>query len=229
MRVCPPPALSHDSEPASTSTVTLTIKSLKPPLVFSLPAPPTATIATLKALLVAQEPSAPPVEAQRWILKGKAMGDAKLLKEFAGVEDGAVVNLMIKATPTPLVPVSAPTDEPVPMDGIEVPALTLSSPLPSPNPAAGPASSRPPLSISTTSIPVVAPARDLPTGIAATISDPALWSDAYDLLRKRFGEARESDVREVWEAWFGGAQGWIEPGAKALIRERVGISAMGGL
>ncbi|SCV74322.1 BQ2448_6754 [Microbotryum intermedium] len=89
----PTPSIEDDSTPTN-DEIELTVKSLKPALSFSLKASPTSTIQTLKMLLVQQNPTAPAPEQQRWILKGKSMGDTKLLREFA-VENGSVVNLMI--------------------------------------------------------------------------------------------------------------------------------------
>lgn len=55
---------------------------------------PTDAISAIKAQLAAQ-PSAPPADAQRLLLKGKALADAKLLKEYT-IKDGDTVNLMLK-------------------------------------------------------------------------------------------------------------------------------------
>lgn len=167
-------------------------------LVFTLDATPTSTIATLKAALCAANPTAPPAEQQRWILKGKVLGDAKLLREFAVDPAGATINLMLTK----------------PVASAPPPALTLET------------DSRPALSLATDCLTPPAPA---PTGIAAIVSRPELWTETFEVLKRHFGEGRDSDAKEVWEAWLGAAQGWIEPGDKALIRERVGISAMGGL
>ncbi|KAL8279777.1 hypothetical protein RQP46_007872 [Phenoliferia psychrophenolica] len=201
--VCEPPTPSTSYlAPAASAPLSLTIKCAKPPLVFTLACPPTATIATLKALLCSLEPTAPPVEQQRWILKGKSMGDAKLVREFP-VEDGSVINLMLnKAAPPP---------------ATVVPDLVLSS---SDDPT------RPALAISTDDI---SPPPPPPTGIPAVVGKPELWVETFEVLKRHFGEGRDAEAREVWESWLGAAQGWIQPGEKALIRERTGISAMGGL
>ncbi|KAM0748255.1 hypothetical protein T439DRAFT_291946 [Meredithblackwellia eburnea MCA 4105] len=226
--VCEPPKLSHDAEASSgPETISLTIKSAKPPLVFTLSAPPTATIATLKALLCEREPTAPSPDSQRWILKGKSLVDGKLLKEY-GVEDGAVVNLMVKAPAPGSTPAAAasgslstPTDT-----SAGVPSLTLSSPSPAGTPrGTSPTTSRLPLSIDTS---VTAPPAPELTGIAGVVSEPQFWVDAFQLLKTKFGGS-EAEAKEVWETWFSGGQKWIEPGRKALIREKVGVSAMGGL
>jgi hypothetical protein len=64
----------------------------------------------------------------------------------------------------------------------------------------------------------------------STIGDPELWIETYAMLLRRFGndERGEREAKKVWEAWLMGARNWIQPGTKALIREKTGISAMGG-
>lgn len=77
------------------ASISLTFKSTKPPRTFVLPhAAPTDTVATIKTQL-AQQPGAPPADAQRLLLKGKALADGKLLQEYA-VKDGDIVNVMLK-------------------------------------------------------------------------------------------------------------------------------------
>lgn len=214
-----------DSAAQVNQDVTLTIKSLKPPLTFTLACSPTATISSLKAQLKQSEQSAPAPETQRWILKGKAMNGDRLLKEF-NVEDGSVVNLMIvKAAPA----ATAATSGPPPAEtttSTSVPSFTLSEPVPVSS--AGP----PSLQINTTSLPIddgsLTPSSEVPQ-FNQKLSDPALWSGAWELLQQHFGEGHEGEAQRAWECWLGGAREWISPGDKALIRSKVGLSAMGGV
>lgn len=74
--------------------ISITIKSVKPPQTYSLSVQSTDTIQAIKSQLAA-EPGAPPADVQRLLLKGKALADAKLLKEY-DVKDGDTVNLMVK-------------------------------------------------------------------------------------------------------------------------------------
>lgn len=183
------------------------------------------------------------------------MGDTKLLKEFAITDGAATVNLMVSksasaggATATPpaldLPPAAASASAPDPSTPTTsagpdpsslgpIPSLTLSTdPMPSPtNPTA------PKLSIETDLL--ATNADFLPPSAAtggdsdaflATIGDPELWIETYAMLLRRFGsdERGEREAKKVWEAWLMGAREWIEPGTKALIRERTGVSAMGG-
>ncbi|GAA5899187.1 hypothetical protein JCM6882_009278 [Rhodosporidiobolus microsporus] len=229
--VCEPPSTSpagdEDAGP-STGAISLTIKSLKPPLTFTLSARPTSTIADLKAQLSSAEAAAPPPEAQRWILKGKSMGDSKLLKEFP-VEEGSTINLMVTKTASPAPPPATASADADPSDAPAVPALTLSEP----STSAAPPSEVPmeadldalPLSTSASTEP--ASHAGLSEQFLASVSSPELWEEVRGVVEKRFETGAEA--QKVWEAMFGGAREWISPNQKALVRERVGYSAMGGI
>jgi len=180
------------------------------------------------------------------------MGDTKLVKEFAIANGAATVNLMVSkpsAGPTATPPsldlppplanapdpaTSSPASSgPDPLSLGPIPSLTLSTdPVPSPtNPAA------PKLSIETDLLatnadflPPSGPASGDSHAFISTIGNPDLWVETYALLLRRFGndDKGQREAKKVWEAWLMGAREWIEPGTKALIRERCGISAMGG-
>lgn len=77
------------------ASIEITVKSLKPSLTFPVKAQSTDTVAHLKSLVAASSSSAPAVEQQRLLLKGKALTDTKLLKEY-DIGAGAVVHLVIK-------------------------------------------------------------------------------------------------------------------------------------
>lgn len=268
--VCAPPSTAADDDTAGPSTGTvynLTIKSLKPPLALALAASPTATIGDLKARLAEQYPGqAPAAGAQRWILKGKAMGDNKLLKEFAVAPNDTVVNLMItKAAPPPASArspaaaaaaaadpedVAAPRAPPSPKSPTNIPELTLSEPDPVTGHARRSSVSltkfddlvdRLPLSSSPTQAEHPSgESSSLLAGVAAT----DFWLDIRRVCEEKFGPSDPSteastadeasknrnhaDAQKVWEAMFAGARDWISPSQKALIREQVGYSAMGG-
>ncbi|GAA5867276.1 hypothetical protein JCM8547_003144 [Rhodosporidiobolus lusitaniae] len=240
--VVDPPSTAADDDEAgpSNETISLTVKSLKPPLSFTLSARPTSTIADLKAQLAKSESAAPPPEAQRWILKGKAMGDSKLLKEFP-VEAGSTINLMVtkvaSPSPSPAPPAassSSTSDDP--SDAHAVPALTLSEPA-----APGTSPSEPPqLSLATdlSNLPLSTSADSstnfdpalagLSDQFLSGVQDPEWWTEVRALCEKKFGEGSK-DAQTVWEGFFGGARDWVTPNQKALIRERVRFSAMGGV
>lgn len=121
------------------------------------------------------------------------------------MEDGATINLMVSKTTTPAAPTA------------EVPSLVLSE--------AEPGSSKPTLNIST-SIPSPTTEGSVDK-FAESVSSPQLWTDALTILKRHFGDD-ESSAEKVWEAWLSGSIQWISPSAKAAIREKVGLSAMGG-
>jgi hypothetical protein len=82
---------------------------------------PTETIADIKSQLACQ-PDSPPADAQRLLLKGKALADSKLLKDY-NIKDGDVINLVVKPgfewdpTGPPPIPVPPPRiDTAVPKD-----------------------------------------------------------------------------------------------------------------
>jgi UV excision repair protein RAD23 len=112
----------------------ITFKSLKPPFSTTIPVSPTDPISTIKGQIAAQ-PHAPPADAQRLLLKGKALADAKLLKEYS-VRDGDTINLMVKpgvewdptSPPTPLLSVDPPPP-------LETPSASLGPGPGSPPPA----------------------------------------------------------------------------------------------
>ncbi|GAA6015358.1 hypothetical protein JCM10207_008961 [Rhodosporidiobolus poonsookiae] len=235
--VCEPPSTSSsaDADTPANDALTLTIKSLKPPLTFTLAARPTATIADLKAQLSAAESAAPPPDAQRWILKGKAMGDGKLLKEFP-VEEGSTINLMVTKSSSPAPAAAPPAASNAPSSAVptpsspSVPSLTLSEPQAS-NSADAPQLSLQtdldhlPLSTSTTA--------DNPALVGqsnaflAAVASPELWAEVRSVCERRFESGAEA--QKVWEAMFSGARDFIPPNQKALVREQVGYSAMGGV
>ncbi|KAJ7243984.1 ubiquitin-domain-containing protein [Mycena rebaudengoi] len=78
----PPPRSSIAS---SSATLTLTIKSLRPPAQYSLAVHPTDSFAY---------PAAPPADTQRLLLKGTALADNKLVTE-SSVKDGDTLNLLL--------------------------------------------------------------------------------------------------------------------------------------
>ncbi|GAA6063676.1 hypothetical protein JCM10212_000412 [Sporobolomyces blumeae] len=272
--VCEPPAVSTSSQGADASTsqaIQLTIKSTKPPMSFTISALPTSTISSLKQQLASSSPSnegpCPPPESQRWILKGKAMGDQKLLKEF-DVQDGSVINLMVtKASATSTAAAAsasastrAPPGDPTDADPADpslatsstsptrqaptVPSLTLSEPSTASSTSASAPSGTTtvPLSPALDSLPLSSTVSNRATtssieahssaSYRAQIASPQLWKEIRDVIEARFARdgraANEGEAQQAWEGMLAGCREWIEPGQKALIREEVGYSAMGG-
>lgn len=178
------------------------VKSLKPPKTYTLAVQSSDTIVDIKSYLASQ-PGAPPVDVQRLLLKGKALADAKLLKEY-NIKDGDTVNLMVKPgyewdqvlespkldfpasvseTPGKNSPSSALDPTPTrPTDRHRrVPSVILS---PSPNSLA-------PLregafvevAISLDDEDILPPVQAPPTPYQNVISSPEFWGDLLDFLR----------------------------------------------
>jgi len=179
------------------------IKSLKPLKTYTLAVQSSDTIADIKSYLASQ-PGAPPVDVQRLLLKGKALADAKLLKEY-NIKDGDTVNLMVKpgydwnqAPKLPKVEIPAPEPEPVlpvpepPSTSLEpgttrpdrhrrVPSVILS---PSPN-TLTPLREGPPIDValSLDDGDILPPAQAPLTPYQNVVSSPVFWSDLLDFLR----------------------------------------------
>ena len=168
---------------------------MKPAQTYTLSVQPTDTIQSIKSQLAA-EPGAPPADVQRLLLKGKALADAKLLKEY-DVNDGDTVNLMVKpgfqwdptATSKPEVKPEETTPSitliPEPRETRRghgrIPSVVL-SPSPSLTPLADEKLVDIPLVLDTSNIPPpsVGPAPDTP--YHAIISKPEFWERLHVFL-----------------------------------------------
>ena len=186
----------HVRSPAE--SISVTFKSTKPVQSYTLSVQPTDTVAQIKAQL-AGTPGAPPADAQRLLLKGKALADAKLLQEYA-VKDGDTVNLMVKpgfdwdpskvSAPT-LAPESEaksegttllPSPEPARTRGHgRIPSVVL-SPSPSLTPSPGEILVDIPLVLDASVIPA-SPSSVSDTPFHTTISKPEFWEKLYAFLK----------------------------------------------
>jgi UV excision repair protein RAD23 len=156
---------------------------------------PTDTVSEVKASLASQ-PHAPPAEAQRLLLKGKALADTKLLKEY-GVKEGDTINLMIKPgfdwdpanAPSPSKPspvkmtLSALPEIKVPHGHRRTPSIVLS---PSPSLVSLEQEGRPhdiDLTLDTSFIPTASLSPAARSSYQAVISEPGFWDRLYSFLR----------------------------------------------
>lgn len=87
--------------------LSVTFKASKPSFSVTIDVDPTDSISHIKQLIADSHPTAPPPAAQRLVLKGKALLDNKLLKEY-NVSDGAIINIMVKSTSTTASPIDGP-------------------------------------------------------------------------------------------------------------------------
>lgn len=151
-------------------------------------------------------------EFQRLLLKGKALTDSKLLKEY-GLEDGAVVHLMLKAgwDASPSLKSNVPPAETE--TSSQVPTLTLTTDdLPS-GQSAKP-QDLPPQSAE--SQPHVTA-----SSFHSVISDPSFWQELLTLCKSRF--VYEADAANAFEEFLRAHKASLSASEIAKIRDTVGV------
>ncbi|MBW0497852.1 hypothetical protein O181_037567 [Austropuccinia psidii MF-1] len=247
----PAPLLNTTNETGLSEPIKITIKSLKPPLSFSLACSPTSTIAELKQLLCQADSSAPPPDAQRWVFKGKALVDNKLLKEYESIQTGETVHLMVKSNSS--IPASVLTQRPssiivepgTPHD--EVPSTTtpiVDKPTPQKLNMAIPKitmdSEGQPLveapfisrsrSGSVHTNPSLSPHLGISESFKNVVTSDPFWVSLRQFLEQQFGPygPGEANARQLWEHWFTCSKEWMSASEIARIREATGISGMAG-
>jgi len=229
----PPPPPKKQSSAASSEPLTLTFKSLKPPVSYTIVVHLTDTIAAVKARLAGQ-PSGPPVETQRLLLKGKALADAKLLKEYS-IKDGDTVNLALKTLPTtpPMATESAPAAQPPsihlasptptqPRKHQRIPSVVLS---PSPSSETSGAGSGGDIMLTLDAATESLPASEL-SSYHATIAQPEYWERLLAYLRSEF--KNDADAQVAFEDYLRASKGSLTAHEIAKIRDHVGVIGMAG-
>jgi hypothetical protein len=214
--------------------ISIVVKSLKPALSFPVKIALTDSVIQLKQNVGESTDSAPSPEFQRLLLKGKALADSKLLKEY-GLTDGSVINMVLKpgwdavirtgeelgGDPTP-VGVQIPT-EPAPAPNA-VPSLTISDADPA---AEGTTSTAAFPARPLTSLDLVDGAHEPhPSNTSAefhnTIADPEFWKKVHGLCRSEF--LTDSEADGCWHAFLGGLRAKLSPGEIAKIQDSVGVT-----
>ncbi|KAK7044448.1 ubiquitin-like protein [Favolaschia claudopus] len=243
----PPPPVRAAAAADTASTLTLTFKSLKPAATFTLSSiHPADSIQSLKQRIAA-EPNGPPVSAQRLLFKGKALADAKLVKEYPNLLSGETVNLVLKPTTTTssttdmdTLPAPKPTlstgDRPVvsaaeaaahPRRHTRIPSVVL-SPSPSHDNAAGsPAASVTDITLTLDNI-------DAEPGLAAAelstyhekLAEPEFWEALLVFLNSSF--PAPADAARAWEDFLRASKNTLTASEVARIRDRCGVSGMAG-
>ncbi|KAH9915848.1 ubiquitin-domain-containing protein [Fomitopsis serialis] len=242
---CPTPAAVISTSPR-TGSLSITFKSIKPPKSYSLSVQPTDPVSDIKAQL-ASEPGAPPADAQRLLLKGKALADSKLLQEYS-IKEGDTVTLMVKPgfdwdpskMSTSLAPVTAPTPQKARAGSITLlpeqpsrtrgghgrtPSIVL-SPSPSLSPSPGEVLIDIPLVLDTSNIPELSQSGASNTPYHTTVAQPAFWEHLYAFLKVEFPNG--SDAAQAWEDFFCASKGSLSVSEIAKIRDRVGVTGMAG-
>ncbi|KAG5643396.1 hypothetical protein DXG03_000974 [Asterophora parasitica] len=246
----PTPPTKANATASSSASIQITIKSLKPPFTLPLTVHPTDSIKSLKDL-IAQSPlpigTPPPADAQRLLLKGKALADTKLLQEYA-VNDTDVITLMLKPGVAwdPAAPVA--TSDPTASSATTTTSsttnsmATLASPAPrrghqripsvvlSPSPSADdPKNPKQEKDILLTLDPVTAatnpPGETLST-YEATVAKPEFWEGLLAYLRTQF--PTPADALTAFEDFLRASKGALTASQIAKIRDQVGIVGMAG-
>ncbi|KAJ7766297.1 hypothetical protein DFH07DRAFT_350762 [Mycena maculata] len=248
-----PPAKKRAVSSDSNSEITLTFRSLKPPLSFTLTLAPTDTIATAKQRL--HGAGGPAVEAVRLVLKGKVMADGRLLREY-GVKEGDVVSVVVKAGGGVAVAASdatkatteaaAPASESTATTDAKPPALTLSTPAPAqqgptrkhtriPSVVLSPSpSTETPLGglggdnsrdITLTLDDEPAPPSEALSSYHAAVAKPEFWVGLLGYLRSALPPA---DAHLAFEDFLRAAKGALTASDIARIRDVVGVVGMAG-
>jgi ubiquitin-like protein 4 len=189
------------------ASVQITFKSTKPPKSYTLSVQPTDPISSIKSQLAAQS-GAPPSDAQRLLLRGKALADGKLLKEY-NVKDGDTVNLMVKpgfnwdpsktTSPAPATMSDSPVSaDPAPSPSASKPHPQLTIPrrhgrtpsiVLSPSPSGGSpiSDNEKPLDINltldTSSIPTASLTTATQSTYHTTIANPEYWDRLYAFVK----------------------------------------------
>ncbi|KAG2361834.1 ubiquitin family-domain-containing protein [Suillus spraguei] len=242
-----PPVPERKGEPSTplVTSISITFKSTKPPQSFTLAVQPTDTVSEVKALLASQ-PNAPPPEAQRLLLKGKALADAKLLKEY-GVKEGDTINLMLKpgfewdptkspfpsnASPVKMKHSNLPeiqTPQPKLATGhrhTRTPSIVLS---PSPSVVSLEPEGKPhdiDLTLDTSLLPTASISRAARSSYQTVISEPPFWDRLYSFLRTEF--SNDSDALIAFEDFLRASKGGLTASEIAKVRDHVGVVGMAG-
>ncbi|KAG1729131.1 hypothetical protein EDB19DRAFT_1939123 [Suillus lakei] len=241
-----PPVPERKGEPSTppAASISITFKSTKPPQSFTLAVQPTDTVSEVKALLASQ-PNAPSAEAQRLLLKGKALADAKLLKEY-GVKEGDTINLMLKpgfewdptkapssdTSPVKMKPSNLPeiqTPQPKLATGhrhTRTPSIVLS---PSPSIVSLEPEGKPhdiDLTLDTSLLPTASISRAARSSYQTVISEPPFWDRLYSFLRTEF--SNDSDALVAFEDFLRASKGGLTASEIAKIRDHVGVVGMAG-
>jgi len=238
----PPPPERKRQDAVLINTVQVTFKSLKPPFSITIPVSPADSISTIKSQLAAQ-PHVPPADAQRLLLKGKALADTKLLKEYS-VKDGDTVNLMVKpgfewdptkAVPTPAADTSGQAGDaslspnpPTKRRGGHgrIPSVVLS---PTPSSTSEEVHDIPLVLDTGIQISADMPSESPPipqSTYRTTISQPEFWERLHIFLRSEFPNRDDASI--AFEDFLNASKSILTVSEIAKIRDYVGVVGMAG-
>lgn len=242
--VPPPPERKTQSQASTSSSasISLVFKSLKPPASYTVSVQPTDTISSIKAQLAAQ-PTAPPADAQRLLLKGKALADAKLLQEYS-IKNGDTVNLILKPG-FDWDPTKPPTPKSPEVTTMASPSPSSLQPSPSVKPSGGKKHQRIPSVVLSPSpsndnlggvekdIMLTLDAGTMPSPVVqqestyyTTVVKPEFWERLYAFLKLEF--VTPADAYLAFEDFLCATKGSLTPSEIAKIRDQVGVVGMAG-
>ncbi|TIB38377.1 hypothetical protein E3P86_01665 [Wallemia ichthyophaga] len=196
------------------ATLNLTVKNVKASQSAEISVQSSSTIADLKYKVV-EAALAPSVGAQRLLLKGKALMDDKLVKDYDTLSSGGVLTLMLRggapSTPSSIAPSNAPSNAssntPPPQN---IPHVALTS--------ADSDSAR------TAPDPAVDMHSTTKSDYEATLADSRLWKKLAAFLNAEF-KSDEYGKRAL-ETFFLSIKSTLSPSEIARIREEAGFEAM---
>ncbi|KAI0034663.1 hypothetical protein K488DRAFT_44989 [Vararia minispora EC-137] len=238
--VPPPPPPAAPGQPAL-SVLSVSFKSSKPPFAATLDISPADSIASIKAHIAAQ-PDAPPAEAQRLLLRGKALSDTKLAKDY-DIRPGDTVNIMVKPGFAPAPPLVAPkptqpadsslalpTDAPRKRSHGRIPSVVLS---PSPSPSTDDKDLRDIPLVDENGVTISADL-DQPaehgaqpqSTYHATVASPEYWDRLFSFMMSQFPV--RSDALQAFEDYLNASKGALSASEIARIRDHVGVIGMAG-
>ena len=246
--VAPPPEIDEDGG-VKDAAVKLTIKCLKPSLTVTVSAHLSDSVADLKEAVSAAASAAPPADAQRLLLKGKALADTKLLKEY-GLEDGSVVHLMVKRSTSPVKAAEpAPATSPAAAAAGASAGLAAATSTPQAS-SHGNGHGRTLSNVSMSSVTSQPPLLTVTTDDGACSSDvsmydvsetaspvssrafhdvaasPEFWQKIHALCEEEFAARKDADF--VFDTFLVAMKGRLSANEAAKIRDVVGVAGMGG-
>jgi hypothetical protein len=200
-------------------TINITVKSLKPPLTFSISTSPSDSVSQLKSLVSSSTASAPPPSAQHLLVKGKALADHKLLQEY-GLTDGATVHLVLKSGWEKEVSTSKTAEETTPRaTSPAIPVLTISVP----DDARPSTPTERPLTAADISVPPHGPQPQITSEhYHAVLADPDFWVKVYELCQSSFKTPDDADG--CWQTFLEGHMSHLSAGEIAKIKDVVGVT-----
>ncbi|TIA92897.1 hypothetical protein E3P99_00394 [Wallemia hederae] len=209
----PKPQPSSSAGPVS---LTVTVKNIKASQSTEITVQSTSTIKDIKKGVV-DASLASSIDSQRLLLKGKALMDDKLVKDYDSLANGSVLTLMLKPGSAP---VSAPTSAPA-----STPASTSTSQQPQ----------IPQVELSSADSDTTRHAPDPviqsqseqahKSDYDSVLSDSAFWKKLNTFLTSEF--KNEEYGRRTLETFFLSIKPSLTASEIALIREQAGFEAMG--